>query len=302
MTSQDGMAAVAQLLELGLTRAQVRTRLDTGEWEPVVRGVVGVAGLDRSWRRRCRAALLVSPAPAALGHAAAARVHRMGGIIDDERVVVCFPGVLRPRVLPPGAIGRRSSALRPQQCTVVDGFRCVIRPVALLQVTADDGTEAAGKALDSMLRRGDSPTWIRQVSSQWRRRGVAGPSVVMRLLDERVDRPLPRSWFQRLAKRTLAGCGVPLVDEYPVRDVAGVLLAELDLAWPVLKIGVECQSWRWHATPTARAADARRKRRLRQLGWEIVEVWWSDLEDLDGIIAELLLLIDRRRPGVDLVL
>lgn len=124
----------------------------------------------------------------------------------------------------------------------------------------------------------------------------------MRLLDERVDRPLPRSWFQRLAKRTLAGCGVPLVDEYPVRDVAGVLLAELDLAWPVLKIGVECQSWRWHATPTARAADARRKRRLRQLGWEIVEVWWSDLEDLDGIIAELLLLIDRRRPGVDLVL
>jgi very-short-patch-repair endonuclease len=78
--------------------------------------------------------------------------------------------------------------------------------------------------------------------------------------------------------------------------VAGVLLAELDLARPASKIGVECQSWRWHATPTARAADARRRRMLRQLGWEIVEVWWSDLDDLDGVVAELCLLIDRRRP------
>ncbi len=295
MTSQDGMAAVKQLLALGLTRAQLRTRLDSGEWEQVVRGVVAFAGLDPSWRRRCRAALLVAP-EAALGSATAARLHGFDGYADDDRVVVSFPVVLRPCVLPPGAAGRRASALRPQQCTVVDGLRCVIRPVALLQVAGDDGADAAGKALASMLRHGDSPTWIRQVSSQWRRRGVAGPPVVTRLLDERVDRPLPRSWFQRLAKRALAERGVRLLDEYPVRDVAGVLLAELDLARPASKIGVECQSWRWHATPTARAADARRRRMLRQLGWEIVEVWWSDLDDLDGVVAELCLLIDRRRP------
>ncbi len=295
MASQDGMATVAQLLELGLTRGQVRTRLGSGEWEAVARGVVGFAGLERSWRRRCRAALLVCPGLAALGHATAARLHQLDGYCEDDRVVICLPGDLRPRVVPPGAVARRSSLLRPQQCLVVGGLRCVIRPVALLQVAADDGRDAAGKALDSMLRHGDSPTWIRQVSSQWRRQGVAGPSVVMRLLDERVDRPLPRSWFQRLAKRMLADRGLQLLDEYPIRDAAGSVLAELDLAWPAMKIGVECQSWRWHATPTARAADARRKRRLRQLGWEIVEVWWSDLDDLDGVVAELGLLVDRRR-------
>ena len=88
---------------------------------------------------------------------------------------------------------------------------------------------------------------------------------------------LPRSWFQRIAGRILAAAGIRLVDEYPVRDRRGILLAELDLADPVRKVGVECQSWRWHATPAAQHHDARRRGMLRQLGWEIVDVWWSDL-------------------------
>lgn len=291
------MANMAQLA-VGLTRRQVRTRLETGEWEQLARGIVGFAGLDMTWRRRCRAALLVSSEAAVLGHATAARLHAFDGYDTDDRVIVSFPGGSRPGRLPNGAIGRRAGALEPHQTTVVDGLPCVIRPVALLQVAADDGVDAAGRALDSMLRDGASPTWIRQVSSQWRRKGVAGPAVVMRLLDERVDRRLPRSWFQRLAKRTLAARGFQVVDELPVRDDRGVLLAELDLANPLLKIGVECQSWRWHATPSARADDARRKRRLRQLGWEIVEVWWSDLDDMDGVVAEIHLLIDRRHPAL----
>ena len=74
-------------------------------------------------------------------------------------------------------------------------------------------------------------------------------------------------------------------------------IARLDLALPDLFIGVECQSWRWHATPTARADDARRRRRLRALGWEIVEVWWTDLDRLDEVLDELVTLIDQRAGG-----
>ena len=114
------------------------------------------------------------------------------------------------------------------------------------------------------------------------------------LLGERVDKALPRSWFQRVAGRVLATAGIRLVDEYPIRDDRGVLLAELDLADPVRKVGVECQSWRWHATPTAQHRDARRRGMLRQLGWEIVDVWWSDLQHPDRVIAELLYLLRSR--------
>ena len=114
------------------------------------------------------------------------------------------------------------------------------------------------------------------------------------LLGERVDARLPRSWFQRIAGRILAAAGIRLVDEYPVRDRLGNLLAELDLADPVRKVGVECQSWRWHATPAAQHHDARRRGMLRQLGWEIVDVWWSDLAHPERVIAEVLYLLNSR--------
>ena len=296
MTAQDGLASVRQLDDLGVTRAQVRTRLRTGEWERLARGIVGLAGLGMTWRRRCRLALLLAHPAAVLGHASAARLHGFDGYERDDRIILSIPRGVRHGALPDGVEGRSVKALLPKQCTVVNGLRCVIRPVALVQLAGDDGTDAAAKALDSMLRNGDAPTWIRQVASQWRRQGVAGPAQVLRLLDERVDGRLPRSWFQRLAKRALQERGVHLVDEHRVVDAAGTRLAELDLADPVLRIGVECQSWRWHASPSARARDAVRKRRLRQLGWEIVEVWWSDLDDLDGVMADLRLAIDHRRP------
>ena len=123
---------------------------------------------------------------------------------------------------------------------------------------------------------------------------VAGPPAMLMLLGERVDARLPRSWFQRVAGRVLASVGIRLVDEYAVRDQRGILLAELDLADPVRRVGVECQSWEWHATPAAQHRDARRRGTLRQLGWEIVDVWWSDLRHPDRVIAELTYLLRSR--------
>jgi hypothetical protein len=34
---------------------------------------------------------------------------------------------------------------------------------------------------------------------------------------------------------------------------------------------------------------------LRALGWEIVDVWWSDLKRPDEVIEDLLAVIDRQR-------
>ena len=128
----------------------------------------------------------------------------------------------------------------------------------------------------------------------WKRRGVRGPAVVLDLLHQRVAATLPRSWFQRLVSRVLLARGIQMIDEYRVHDTDGTLLAELDLAIPELRIGIECQSWRWHGSPAAQAADARRKRRLRLLGWEIVDVWWSDLRRGDEIAEEVVYLTTRR--------
>ncbi len=292
---QDGMATVGQLVEAGVSRSMIDRKARSAEWERVASGVVGIGGMDWTWRRRARRALLVGGPEACLAGPASCRLSGLDGYDGDERLLVTAPGGVEV-VAAVGAIAIRSMRLTLRECAVVEGLQCVIRPVALIQVAAVDGRDAAGRALDSMLRRGDSPEWIRSVAERWKGRGVAGPPAVLSLLDQRVDGRLPRSWFQRLAKRALQARGFRMVDEHPVHAPDGRLVAELDLAIPELQIGVECQSWRWHATPTARAADAARKRRLRLLGWELVEVWWRDLRRLDEVMAELLWLIDRRSP------
>jgi hypothetical protein len=292
---QDGVATFGQLVAVGVSRSMIDRRVRTAEWERAAPGVVGLGGLSWTWRRRVRRALLVAGPSACLAGPTACRLHGLDGYDNDERLVVTAPYGAEV-VAAVGAAAIRATRLGRRDCVVVDGLRCVMRPVALVQVAATDGVDAAGRALDSMLRGGDAATWIRAVAGRWKGRGVAGPTAVLLLLDQRVDGRLPRSWFQRLAKRALQARGFRMVDEHPVHAPDGRLLAELDLAMPELQIGVECQSWRWHATPTARAADATRKRRLRLLGWELVEVWWSDLHRLDDVVAELLLLIDRRSP------
>jgi hypothetical protein len=93
----------------------------------------------------------------------------------------------------------------------------------------------------------------------------------------------------------LADAGIETVDEYSIYD-GRHLLAQLDLAIPDLHVGIGCQSWKWHATPEAQRRDAARKRRLRRLGWEIVDLWWSDLDRIDDVEATLLIIISERRP------
>ncbi len=292
LSSQDGLARTDQLLTAGVSAWTISRRIETGEWVRAARGVVGVRSPD-TWRRRVRIALLAAGENAVVSHATAARLHGFDGYAGDERIVLT--GMDGRRIRAQGDVEvHRCDLVHRRHRRLVDGLATVIRPVALIQVAVVDGRDAAARALDGMLRDGDRPAWMRSTADAWRGRGVAGPSVILELLHERVDARLPLSWFQRLAGRCLAAHGVALVDEYPVRDDDGTELAALDLAIPRLKIGVECQSWAWHGSPGAQARDARRKRRLRMIGWEIVDVWWTDLERMDVVADEIGLLIGRR--------
>ena len=291
---QDGLATAAQLEALGATRAYVRTRIRNGEWIRVSRHVLASGATPDSWRRRVRAAWFDVGTDAAASHVTACRLHDLDGCSREEEVHLTVCG-LHHRTSVVGAVVHRSTLLGEEDCDEVDGIGVVMRPVALIQLAATRGADRAGKALDGMLRRGDPAIWIGRVAQRWLRPGTSGAGTVLTLLDQRVNGRLPRSWFQRVARRVLESHGIALVDEHPVRDPeSGRVLAELDLALPRLQIGVECQSWEWHGTPTAQAADARRRRRLRLLGWEIVDVWWTDLDRMDEIVAELRFLVDQR--------
>jgi hypothetical protein len=54
-------------------------------------------------------------------------------------------------------------------------------------------------------------------------------------------------------------------------------VAYLDLGWPAIKWGVECDSLAFHSGKKAHESDRARRRRLKQLGWDLVEVTYDDI-------------------------
>lgn len=292
MAGQHGVASTSQSRALGVSRRVEIRLLADGTLGSPCPGVLTVGGAPLTFHRRAMAAAL-APGVACVSHGAAARLHGLDGFEHHDVVDVLGVKGANPHERL-GITVHRTRGRIDDHVVDVQAIPVLSIAATLALLAPAVGIGPTSRALDGALRLGVDANELRRVAEAWRRRGRSGPPALLMLLGERVDARLPRSWFQRIASRILAAAGVRLVDAYPVRDRRGILLAELDLADPVRKVGVECQSWRWHATPEAQHHDARRRGGLRQLGWEIVDVWWSDLAHPDRVIAELTYLLRSR--------
>lgn len=289
MALQHGAAATTQIRQ-SLRWRQQRSMVEARIWRRDGPRVMTNRATPVTWEQRVMVAALSTRGVASYG--TAARLHVLDGFARFDGVHITLRYQQR-RHDHEGAIVHVSRVLDRSDQLSIRGIPTVIVPVCLIQLAEQPG-DAMVKALEGSMRDGINPTWIRQVVARYDRRGLSAPKRLLRALDERVDGTLPRSWFQRLASRLLAEAGVDTVDECPIYE-GRLLLAQLDLAIPELLIGVECQSWKWHATPDAQRRDAARKRRLRRLGWEIIDLWWSDLDRIDDVVATLEVVIAERR-------
>jgi hypothetical protein len=288
MAAQHGAATTRQV-RAELPWRKQRALVDNRVWQQDDRRVVVSRATPDTWHRRVMIATLASRGVAS--HGTAARLHALDGFnwFDEVHVTLRYH---QRRHHHPGAVTHVSRVLEPADQLVVHGIPAVIVPVALIQL-ADGGSDTFIKALEGAMRDGVNPAWIRQVAARYDRPSLGGTRRLVRALDERVDSTLPRSWFQRLAARLLAEVGIETVDEHPVYD-GNRMLAQLDLAIPALRIGIECQSWQWHATPADQQRDLVRKRRLRRLGWDITDCWWSDIDRIDDLVDTLRTVIAER--------
>ncbi len=289
MAGQHGAATTKQVRRTVSRRRQAGL-VAGGTWRRDGQRVLTSRSAPATWHQRVMVAVLTTRGVAS--HHTAARLHRLDGFARCNEIHVTLR-YNQARLYHDGAVVHVSRLLDPADQRTVEGIPTVIVPVCLLQL-GEGSTDAMMKALDGALRDGVNPAWIRSVATRYDRRGRSSPKALLRAVDERVDGTLPRSWFQRLAGRLLADAGLATVDEHPVHD-GSRLLAELDLAIPGLRIGIECQSWQWHGTPEAQRRDAARKRALRRIGWEVVDVWWSDLDRIDDVLATVRVIAAERR-------
>ena len=291
MAAQHGAATTNQVRK-SLRWDQQQSLVDDRVWKREGARVVSSRSSRATWHQRVMVATLATRGVAS--HETAARLHGLDGFHRTNELHITLR-YSQHRHQHPGTIVHVSRTLDRSDQLAIEGIPTVIVPVCLLQI-AEHSTDAMIKALEGCMRDGISPTWIRQVAGRYHRPGRSVTGRVLRALDERVDGTLPRSWFQRLASRLLVDAGIETVDEYPIYE-GHVFWRNWIWQLPRLQLGVECQSWQWHATPEARALDAARKRRLRRLGWEILDLWWADLDRIDDVVATLRVAIADRRPA-----
>ncbi len=159
---------------------------------------------------------------------------------------------------------------------IIDGIPCTNAAATLAQLGAVVPQSVVERTLDEALRRGTSLRWIQRTVERLHRPGPSGTGKLIRVLaDERRSGRLPDSWFERLTQRILLAADVPAPSlQHQVRVDSGSTY-RLDMAWPVLKVGLECHSRRYHFGPLKEAADHRRDLELAASGWEVLYMTWE---------------------------
>ncbi len=300
LRGQHGVANRFQVATTSTTKAELETLIRRGVLRTRPPNLVVLAAAPNSWTQRAMIAAMSTHPDAMVSHGSAARLHELDGFTGYTPMHVTVRHGVRPTT--PKSLNvtvHQTRAWAPGDAVRISNIPVRNVPLTLIDILATLDERRTVMALDSALRNGVTIEHIQHVVAGRVRQGRKGPIPLLLMLDQRTNKRLPRSWFQRLASELLAANGLRFDDEVPVHTPDGKLLAELDLALPALKIGVECQSWRWHATPDARRKDAQRKRALRRLGWEIVEVWWADLDRMAEVADTVRVIIDERVLKLD---
>jgi hypothetical protein len=284
MSGQHGAASCAQARQLGVDRRAVRRLLRDGAIDSPSPGVLTAGGSPATFHRRAMAAAL-APGVTAVSHRTAARLHRLDGFEREDDIDVIVGRSANPHVRG-GAVVHRSRADLARHVTAVDGIPVLTIAATLALLAPLAGPTLTTRAVQSALARGVSTAELREVAAAWRRRGRAGPAALLGMIGQSDDDRLPPGWFRHVAARVHTRFGVRLLDGYVVGDTGGAVLVELDLADPTRRIGVA----------DGRAGDATRRARLRQCGWDVVDVWWHDRHQPDRVIGELATLLASRWP------
>jgi very-short-patch-repair endonuclease len=260
-----------------------------------VPGVLVVAGAPSTWRQRLAIATVSGCAWAS--HRAAASLRELDGFPPRQIEVLTIHGRRRKRT---AWIVHESRTLRGVDLDEVDGIACTTTARTLLDLHATSHPFLVAQALDHACRR--QPGMLELVVQrhvELSRRGRRGTRLFDRLLGERLGTGrFADSGFERRTVALVRAAGLPdPVLQHAVRD--GDFVAYLDLAWPSIRWGIECDSLAHHSGKRAHEWDRARRRRLKLLGWEIVEVTYDQVTRAGAATgAELRELYELRRATV----
>lgn len=271
--ARDGVITWSEAMALGVPPARLQSWQRTGRIQRVAPQVYAIAGTPDSWRRRVRIATGSSASWAS--HRTAAALDELNGF--DGRIIEVITERGRRRKRTAWKV-HESRTLRAADLSVAVGVPATSTVRTILDLPAVAPPFLVAKALDDACRR--SPHMLGAIVRRHHelpRRGRRGAVLMSAMLSERLGEPVGDNDFETLAIRLVRSIGLPdPVPQFPVRD-GDDFVAYLDLAWPDISWWVECDGLASHSGKAAHEWDRMRRRRLKRLGWDGIEITYDDV-------------------------
>lgn len=273
---QHGLVTLAQAAAAGVSPEAVRWRVRTGRWSRVAPGVFALAGTACTWRQKTMAAVLAAGPGAVASHTTAAALYDLS-CCPFKGVEITVPRGKSPRSKL--AVVHTSTQLDSADVASIASIP-VTRPArTLVDLAGRVDKTVLGEALDdALIRRLTTLERLNRRAKVLGGTGRDGTSVLRDVLAAWAEGDMPEGVAEmRMVRRLLANGQPKPILQYQVRDPTGRFLARLDAAYPEVRVGLEMNGFRWHATPLGYSRDQERLRRLAALGWLVLPATPLDL-------------------------
>jgi very-short-patch-repair endonuclease len=286
---QHGVVSHQQLLELGLGPRGISARVRDGRLHHLHRGVFAVGHTALTAKSHWLAGVLALGPEAVLSHGSA------GALIGLRPSSSRFVDVLIPHR--DGHTGRRkqlrvhrTTSLPAAEATVVDRIPVTSWARTLLDMAPSIGREGLAKALERSeeLQLFDFPTVAAVLAAHNGHHGIGRLRRALVLYEPRAKSELQRRFLELCANH-----GLPRPDEEA--DIGG---HPVDFLWPVERLVVETDGWRFHRTRAAWARDREQDARLVLAGYTVLRPTWDDVTVNAAQTAERVAYLLAAQRGV----
>jgi REase_MTES_1575 len=174
----------------------------------------------------------------------------------------------------------KNSSLPPDEVRTLGPLAVTSPARTLLDLGAVIHPREVEHALEDAIRR-NLTSWaeLNQILARHAASGRNGVGVLRTLLEERSPKDaVLHTRFERRMLKLIKEAGLPLPErQHLVFDADDYPFAQIDLAYPEIKLGIECDSYKFHSGREAWEANLARRNKLTLLGWYIIHVTWRQL-------------------------
>ncbi len=289
-TRQCGTFSVRQADEAGLSERQRRHLIESGRWDRLAHGVLGLPGYRDSWNRQLWVAYLHSRSTGVVAGLSAGLRHGLRTIdVTDGRPVELLTPRSSGRALE-GTKRLRTDTLLPSEIVEIGGLPTTDPTrtiVDLAEVMRIGRLEESAETF--LLTRRTTPEALAETHE--RLRSPARPGVMMRRLLDVLGTDgtaVERSELERLLAVVLGASDLPSPRwEYPLpttTDMRGFV----DCCWPEVRLIVEADGRRWHDRRQQAEKDLARDHEAAELGYHTLRFRHSRLAyDREGTLQTL---------------